>query len=418
MKKQSGYIYQRAGWWVLRYRENVLEQGVMVRKQMANQLASVAPEHKRLKRAPKAILALAEDHLRPFNRGTANPQATQTIRQFAENEYFPTLGQHLRQSTLRGYRNCWNSQLAARCGDIRLRDFNVLQAQRLMDDIAQKNPLMARRTLFHLKNVLSGLFRQALRLGFVDPSRGNPARLIDIPRAPEGAETCAYRLQEVEIMLAVLPEPAATICALAGFAGLRRSELRGVRWEEYDGAEIMVMRSVWEGFTNDPKTKRSKAPVPVIPRLQAILAAHKLACGNPKTGAMVANGKGKPANLNNVLNREILPVLNRCGICRKAKADHGAGTSHEYVRDASLPEWHGFHAFRRGLATALYSIGCDDLTVQKIMRHQNVSVTREHYIKTSTEQSVAAMDKLEAALPALCADRALERLPVKSVRPN
>jgi integrase len=133
---------------------------------------------------------------------------------------------------------------------------------------------------------------------------------------------------------------------------------------------------------------------------------------------MFANGKGKPANLNNVLNREILPVLNRCGICRKAKADHATGTSHEWGRDASLPVWHGFHAFRRGLATALYSIGCDDLTVQKIMRHQNVTVTREHYIKTTPEQSVVAMGKLEAALPALCAESALEALPVQSVLPN
>jgi hypothetical protein len=29
---------------------------------------------------------------------------------------------------------------------------------------------------------------------------------------------------------------------------------------------------------------------------------------------MFPNGAGKPANLNNVLNREILPVLNRCGL--------------------------------------------------------------------------------------------------------
>ena len=96
-------------------------------------------------------------------------------------------------------------------------------------------------------------------------------------------------------MLAVLLEPAATVCAVAAFAGLRRAELRGVRWEDYDGEQIMVMRSSWEGFENEPKTKRSKSPVPVIPRLQAILAAHKVTCGNPKTGPMFGNGKKKPA---------------------------------------------------------------------------------------------------------------------------
>jgi integrase len=415
MKKQSGYIYRRAGWWVLRYRENLLENGQIIRKQLAKRLAPVAPEHKRLRKAPADVQDMAEDFLRPLNRGTAITQATQTIGEFAESEFFPSLEKDLRQSTRKGYRARWESQLRPRCGDVRLRDFNVLSAQRVMDNVIRQKPKMKRSSLVHLKNLLSLIFDEALRLGYADASKGNPAKLIKVPRhAPEGEETHAYGLRDVETMLAILPEPAATVCAVAAFAGLRRSELRGVRWEDYNGERIMVMRSVWEGFTNDPKTKRSKAAVPVIPRLQAILAAHKLACGNPVSGPMFANGKGKPANLNNTLNREILPVLNRCGVCRKSKLSHTAG-SHEYVRDGSLPEWHGFHSFRRGLATTLYSLDVDDLMIQKILRHQDVSVTRERYIKTVPEQSVSAMGKLEAAL---CADRALATVPVKGMLQN
>jgi integrase len=266
------------------------------------------------------------------------------------------------------------------------------------------------------RNIRTSGCDEALRLGCADAAKGNPARLVKIPRAPDVGETHAYTLRDVETMLAVLPEPAATVCAVAAFAGLRRSELRGLEWQDYDGEQIMVMRSVWEKFTNEPKTKRSKAPVPVIPRLQAVLAAHQLACGNPKSGPMFANGKGKPANLNNLLNRSILPVLDRCGVCRESKESHiAAKVSHEYVRDGSLPKWHGFHSFRRGLATTLYALGVDDMMVQQILRHQDVSVTRKHYIKTTSEQSVSAMAKLEAAL---CADRALTKVPIKNMLPN
>lgn len=417
MKKQNGYIYRRAGWWVLRYRENLLENGQMVRRQMAYKLEEIQPEHARLKRPPASVKEKAEDYLRPLNRGTVNPKATQTIGEFAENSFFPMLEKdQVRPSTLKGYRGRWASQLLPRCGNVRLRDFDVLDAQRLVDDIIQQNPKMKRSSLRHLKNLLCLILDDALRLKFIDAAKGNPARLIKIPRVtriqePEGDEipadeTYAYTLWEVEMMLTVLPEPAATVCAVAAFAGLRRSELRGVRWVDYNGEQINVMRSVWEGFPpNEPKTMGSKAPVPVIPRLKAILAAHKLACGNPKAGPMFANGKGKPANLNNVLNREILPALNRCGICRKSKTEHDG--SHEYVRDGSLPVWHGWHGFRRGLASTLYGLGVDDVMVQQILRHQDVSVTRKHYIKTVPEQSVAAMAKLEAATVALCADRAL-----------
>jgi len=273
-------------------------------------------------------------------------------------------------------------------------------------------------TLKHLKNLLSLIFDEAERLELLPNDVGNPIKLVRLPDAPDDDETYAYTLKEIETMLAVIPEPAATICAVAAFTGLRRAEMRGLRWEEYNGKQLAVNRSVWEGFTNEPKTKRSKAAVPVIPRLAAVLDRHRLACGNPTCGPMFANGKGKPANLNNTLNREILPALNRCAECRKSKADHiAAVVSHDFKRDDNLPMWHGWHAFRRGLASTLYSLGVDDLMVQQILRHKDVQVTRDHYIKTSNDQSVAAMAKLESAVSELCADRALVTAPTKNGLP-
>jgi len=56
--------------------------------------------------------------------------------------------------------------------------------------------------------------------------------------------------------------------------------------------------------------------------------------------------------------------------------------------------------------------------VQQILRHGDVAVTRRHYIKTTSEQSVAAMAKLDAAFGELCADRALATVPAKSALPN
>jgi integrase len=80
--------------------------------------------------------------------------------------------------------------------------------------------------------------------------------------------------------------------------------------------------------------------------------------------------------------------------------------------------WHGWHAFRRGLASTLYDLGVDDLMVQQILRHGDVAVTRRHHIKTTSEQSVRARAKSEAALPALCADCAPDVVPPKEQRPN
>jgi len=418
VKHQKGYIYRRAGWWVLRYRENIIENGQVVRSQLAKQLAPIAPEHARLKRAPKTIEQEAEKFLRPMNDGDTKPEHTQTIGSFADGLFFPHLKERVRESTYRGYLARWESQLKPRCADMRLRDFRVLSAQQIIDTIHRQNPEMKYSTLAHLKNLLSLIFDEAERLELLPKGAGNPVKLVRLPDAPEDDETYAYTLREIETMLAVIPEPAATVCALAAFTGLRRAELRGLRWEDYDGLQLMVNRSVWEGFTNEPKTKRSKAAVPVIPRLVALLDRHRKTCGNPASGPMFANGKGNPANLNNTLNREILPALDRCGVCRKSKADHvAAGVSHDFRRNDNLPRWHGWHAFRRGLASTLYGLGVDDVMVQQILRHKDVQVTRDHYIKTSSDQSIAAMAKLESALSPLCADRALISLPAKNTLP-
>ena len=83
-------------------------------------------------------------------------------------------------------------------------------------------------------------------------------------------------------MLAVLPERAAAVFAVAAFAGLRRSEIQGLLWENYQDGTIRVTRAIWQGHVNDPKTERSKGVVPVIQQLAARLDMYRLRCGNPK----------------------------------------------------------------------------------------------------------------------------------------
>jgi hypothetical protein len=54
---------------------------------------------------------------------------------------------------------------------------------------------------------------------------------------------------------------------------------------------------------------------------------------------------------------------------------------HEFKRDNSLPHWHGWDAFRRGLATNLNALGVDDKTIQAILRHGNVGLSMNVYVK-------------------------------------
>jgi integrase len=203
----------------------------------------------------------------------------------------------------------------------------------------------------------------------------NPIRETSLPRAQQSGETVAYDLDTVLAMLRVVPEPSRTVIAVAAFAGLRRGEIEGLRWEAYNGDTLKVTRAMWQGIEGEPKSKFSKAGVPVISPLGRFLNQHRLRSTNPETGIMFETRNGTPLSMNNLLNDQIRPALDQAKI-----------------------GWSGFHAFRRGLATNLHDLGVDDLTIQRILRHGDVATTRRCYIKTLPEQSVVAMKKLETLI--------------------
>jgi integrase len=163
-------------------------------------------------------------------------------------------------------------------------------------------------------------------------------------------------------MLNVLPEPAVTVVATAAFTGGCEGEFRGLRWEWYDGEQIRIAQSVWRSHIQEPKTNKSTAPVPVIAQLAERLNLHRALSGNPASGLIFASPAGKPLNLDALAKDVIRPALQKAGL-----------------------EWHGWHAFRRGLATNLHRLGVPDKTIQAILRHANVAVTQACYIKTVAE---------------------------------
>lgn len=61
-------------------------------------------------------------------------------------------------------------------------------------------------------------------------------------------------------------------------------------------------------------------------------------------------------------------------------------------------EWHGWHDFRRGLATNLRELPMPDDLVQRTLRHADPGTTQEHYAKTRPPAVRKAMPKLDQRL--------------------
>ena len=78
-------------------------------------------------------------------------------------------------------------------------------------------------------------------------------------------------------------------------------------------------------------------------------------------------------------------------MCAELKEAHKS-ESHQFKRHDSLPQWHGWHSFRRGLATNLHRLGVEDKEIQAILRHSNIGITQNIYVKSVAESQVDAMD--------------------------
>jgi integrase len=68
------------------------------------------------------------------------------------------------------------------------------------------------------------------------------------------------------------------------------------------------------------------------------------------------------------------------------------------MRDDKLSERPGCHAFRRGLRTTLYALGVDDLMIQQMLGHEDVAVTREHYIQNPNDISADRCGNVETGV--------------------
>jgi integrase len=334
------------------------------------------------------------------------PNSRVTLREFVTTKYFPDVVKELRGSTLRGYRAIWNNYIDGRLGKMRLSDIRTFELQEAMDDICGTTPLK-KASLFRVRTFMSAVFSEAIRCGLRGRDNTNPVTEVKVRgrKNERKGETFAYSLEDIKTILGSLTESSKVLIAVAAYTGLRRGEIVGLKWEDYDGKVIWVRRNICFGEKGEmsvelPKTEASEAPVPVIAPLRKILDAWKAKatiiddCWIFQAGftrkehpeSLLDAAKLTPSSPQNVLRDVIAPALEKAKI-----------------------EWHGFHAFRRGLATNLRTLGVDDLTIMEILRHGDISVTRASYIKRVDEKSVEAMDRLETEL-------ARKPKPVKSVR--
>lgn len=382
---QRGHIFKKKRVWFARWRRDEIVKDAdgnprLVRRQHCEKLCDVSDRY----RTKRDVQPLLDEKLQPLNEGRESPESTLSVSEYAEKFFLPWADRELRPATAHGYRALWKTYLKARVEKFTVRDFRCVDATNLLRDLHQAHEL-GRSTLKHTKSLLSAIFAHAKRAGVLDGL--NPVRDAGIPRAAEDSNpTRAYSPAEITAMLDALDGTAKLAVALMFFAGLRPSEARALRWSDYNPKTKMlrIARSMWRGFTNEPKTEASIGSVPAPQTLADVLDAA------PRTSEYILTSPGgKPVDLHNLASRVIRPALAKCVQCGEEKHE---ATAHEF---RAIGEWYGFYGLRRGCATLVASLD-SPLAAKGLLRHANVSTTMTHYIKDVPSDVVRVVQKVDA----------------------
>jgi integrase len=303
-----------------------------------------------------------------------------TLATFTEERFLKHIEEKIAQgykkpSTLKFYKDVYNNHLKDSVGKIALRDFTTLNAQNLFDEIDRTKHL-SHKSLQRIQTGLSAIFTLAKQRNLV---QANPVQGSRVEGRRTKPERYAYTHKEVLEMISSLRGRAATVVAVAGFTGLRLGEIRGLKWQDYDGESLEVNRSVWRTQITAPKgrftldeTEASGDRVPVVTPLRVILNEHrKNVPNNPNAFIFAGERKGAPLNLANLVRREMTAVVEK-------------------------GNWHGWHGFRRGLATRLHEAQVQVEVIQEILRHSDPKVTQDSYIVIKSNATTKAMQKVDA----------------------
>jgi len=197
---------------------------------------------------------------------------------------------------------------------------------------------------------------------------GNPAQYVEFS-VPADEKRNALSPEQVKILLKIAKGNRAEILVhLALYCGLRRGEIMGLRWNDIQGGQLHISRSVQvvnnKPEIKDPKSKAGFRTVPIPIHLQEMLSEVQRI-----SEYVVPSTKGNLLS-KTAFNKLWNPVLKQ------------------------LPFKMVLHQLRHTYATNLHKLGLDPKIMQYLMGHAQLDMTLGTYTDIQDEQLLQASQKI------------------------
>lgn len=279
---------------------------------------------------------------------------------------------------------------------IKVKDITILNLQNFINLLADgENTSIntVKNTLILIKNFLD----YTIVLGIFP---NNPADYVKVPKKEKVENTGKYRIfsadeQKLIINNLDLEDPVEQMLYIDFFTGLRRNEIRGLRWKNYSDGTLTIAqqlvrsynfekdgsRTINKNSTQDLKTESSFRTI-VLPKVADNLLQKikinsyekHLRLGVPFTDeAFIFSDEYLKPIEEKRANRRIQAICRKIGI-----------------------EPRPLHSIRHSYATRLFEADVDIKTVQKLMGHFDYRTTLNIYVHVMDEEKEKAAAVLDA----------------------
>ncbi|CTQ51841.1 Integrase [Roseibium album] len=289
----------------------------------------------------------------------------------------------LERATLRSYRNHVDHHISPAIGEKVLTELARSDVRNFIDEMMDKSSrAMTDKVLRSLRSALN----EAMDREWID---NNVALTVRLRRSSRNTpERVIPTKSEIKTMLSMVSDKHRPLIFTAIYTGMRKSELRGLRWEDVDFTKsIIQVRQRADRFNEigKPKSKSGRRDIPMAPSVKKVLMAWKADCPQGDLDLVFPNGNGNVENPSNISNRILHPLMMEAGI----------------TNNEGKPKF-SFHALRHAAASLYIEQGWPAKKIQTLLGHASITMTFDVYghLFDNAEDDVELFAKLEADLVA------------------
>lgn len=278
----------------------------------------------------------------------------------------------------KNYETNLNLHILPEIGAKKLCDVKPVDLQQILNAHGDKS----RSHVGHIKDALTGMFREAFRNGYIprDPALG-----LKIPDSCSSGTHRKLTKEETDLFLQACEySQYGPAFLLEYYAGLRPIEIIKLRRKNITEKYISITE------TKNPKKKEKPAGVrdiPIIAKLRPTV--EKIIEGKNPEDLLFLTDKGKQLT-SSYLSHRWDSVLRWMDIAAGAELDNNKVVEHKVDQDLNQ------YDLRHTFCTNLESAGIPINVARQLMGHESVDMTARIYTHTTTDVIDAAGEKMDA----------------------